>query len=123
MGKQQSVTDIAKSELPSVVASYLDERRAKGIKVYGCELTTHNGRSALLDALEEAADLVCYLTQEALETKTETIDLEVARSLLISIHCRYSETRGELEGKGQTQVQRKTGSREKPHKRVPRRRG
>lgn len=50
-----SVTDLAKA--------LLDERRRAGVAIYGHELSTHNGRSSLTDAIEEVADLLCYLVQ------------------------------------------------------------
>lgn len=51
----KSVTNMVKADL--------DARREEGIKTYGGELTTHNGRNALMDAYQEALDLACYLRQ------------------------------------------------------------
>lgn len=45
----------------------LEERVALGEERYGRRLTTQNGRDALLDAWEEAVDLVMYLTQMLME--------------------------------------------------------
>lgn len=38
-----------------------------GEKKYGTRLQTHNGRDALMDAYQEALDLVMYLRQAILE--------------------------------------------------------
>ena len=43
------------------------ERKAFGLKKYGTELQAHNGRDALVDAYQEALDLVVYLRQEIAE--------------------------------------------------------
>jgi hypothetical protein len=42
-------------------------RAAFGKAKYGTELMTHNGRDALVDAYQEALDLVMYLKQEIME--------------------------------------------------------
>lgn len=55
----ESVTD--------AVIGLLNERRVKGMWRYGRELRTGNGRDALWDALEEAADLTLYLMQAIME--------------------------------------------------------
>jgi hypothetical protein len=47
----------------------LAERVETGRERYGVPLTTHNGRSSLRDAWEEAADLLFYLTQALMEEK------------------------------------------------------
>lgn len=38
-------------------------REQEGIRRYGTSLMAYNGRAAILDAYEEAMDLVCYLRQ------------------------------------------------------------
>jgi hypothetical protein len=45
----------------------LEGRVAVGNDRYGVPLTTHNGRDALMDAWEEAADLLFYLSQALME--------------------------------------------------------
>lgn len=47
------------------------ERAEFGKKHYGTYLRTNNGRSALLDAYEEALDLVNYLKQLLMEENNE----------------------------------------------------
>ncbi len=47
-------------------------RRQHGITKYGTELLTHNGRDALVDAYQEALDLVVYLKQELMERDAKT---------------------------------------------------
>ena len=44
------------------------ERHAFGMAKYGCGLRAFNGRNALIDALQEALDLVVYLEQARMET-------------------------------------------------------
>lgn len=56
---QQNVSEAVKRDL--------DERIALGIKRYGKPLQTFNGRDALLDAYQEALDLVHYLKQAIME--------------------------------------------------------
>lgn len=42
-------------------------RQQMGFTKYGTILRTHNGRSALWDAYQEALDLACYLRQALME--------------------------------------------------------
>lgn len=49
------------------VFKVLKSRRVQGIKTYGRELETDNGRDPLWDAFEEAIDLVLYLGQELMQ--------------------------------------------------------
>lgn len=52
------------NNLPSVhdlVCDLMQERKAHGTRKYGTPLQPANGRSFLLDAVEEAADLLAYL--------------------------------------------------------------
>lgn len=49
------------------VTDDLMERAKFGCKKYGTLLKTDNGRDALLDAYEEAMDLVMYLKQAIME--------------------------------------------------------
>jgi hypothetical protein len=46
-----------------LVLSDIAERRQSGVEHYGTELVTNNGRNALIDAYQEALDLVVYLRQ------------------------------------------------------------
>jgi hypothetical protein len=61
---------------PAVIARYADrhafalaarERHEFGVAKYGIALRANNGRSAKIDALQEALDLVVYLEQMAQE--------------------------------------------------------
>lgn len=47
----------------NLVLEDIAERRQAGIEHYGTELVTNNGRNALIDAYQEALDLVVYLRQ------------------------------------------------------------
>lgn len=52
--------------VPQVIAD-LHDRMELGRRRYGVALQPWNGRSALLDAYEESADLIIYLKQELIE--------------------------------------------------------
>jgi hypothetical protein len=55
-------------DVATLVYSDIEARVQRGERQYGERLTTHNGRDALLDAYQEALDLVLYLRQ-ALEER------------------------------------------------------
>ena len=55
--------------LPHVIKD-LEARAVAGKEKYGTVLETHNGRNALMDAYQEALDLVMYLKQALLEQDT-----------------------------------------------------
>lgn len=50
-------------EVTPLVLADLAARRAMGIQKYGTPLMAHNGRDTLMDAYQEALDLVLYLRQ------------------------------------------------------------
>lgn len=50
-------------EVTPLVIADLEARSLMGIQKYGTPLMTANGRDALLDAFQEALDLVVYLRQ------------------------------------------------------------
>ena len=50
-----------------LVTEQIQRRIDKGMETYGTPLKPFNGRDALQDALEEAIDLVFYLTQAIYE--------------------------------------------------------
>lgn len=54
-------------EVLPVAVQFLIDRQAKSLPKYGTVLRAHNGRSALRDAKEEAADEYMYLTQLEME--------------------------------------------------------
>jgi len=56
-------------KIAPLVIKDMKERVKMGKKKYGVFLTTHNGRSALQDAYEEALDLAMYLKQKIEEDK------------------------------------------------------
>ena len=53
------------------VLADIRERAEAGKLKYGCYLQTHNGRDALMDAYQEAIDLVMYLRQVILEREND----------------------------------------------------
>lgn len=74
----QTIKLLAKADVSDVVPLVREDLRARrdaGRKKYGTELHTFNGRDALLDAYQEACDLVVYFVQyreEMLELEGET---------------------------------------------------
>ena len=50
-----------------LVLADMQERDAMGLRKHGVRLQPHNGRDALVDAYQEALDLVVYLRQAILE--------------------------------------------------------
>jgi len=50
-------------DIQSLVMEDIAARRREGIRKYGTPLQAWNDRDAIVDAYEEALDLVCYLRQ------------------------------------------------------------
>ena len=63
----QPVPRPGKQKVADFVLADIQERVDMGYKKYGTYLQTHNGRSPLWDAYQEAIDLVMYLRQAILE--------------------------------------------------------
>jgi len=55
----------------SLVVRDMAERDLSGLKKYGTRLQPHNGRDPLIDAYQEALDLVVYLRQAIYERTGE----------------------------------------------------
>lgn len=67
--------DPEKNNLPCVqdmVIADIDARKQVGIERYGTVLQPFNGRSALMDAYQEALDLAIYLRQLLYEEEHES---------------------------------------------------
>ena len=77
-----------KVEAVSCVLEDLALRRHAGIKKYGTELTTFNGRDALVDAYQEALDLLVYSQQAATESEDPAIEEMVRRTSLVALDIR-----------------------------------
>lgn len=76
------------SDYPAVVESVravIEDRYNRGIDTYGTPLQPHNGRDALRDAQEEAADLLFYLTQAIMERDAQPAELSDAKMDLIDL--------------------------------------
>jgi len=56
-----------KANILELVQKDLQARSDMGSKKYGTPLFSHNGRDALMDAYQEALDLVMYLRQTITE--------------------------------------------------------
>ena len=65
--KHEPAPSAGREVVLDAVISDLQERAEFGLKKYGTKLMTHNGRDALVDALQEAYDLSMYLKQALLE--------------------------------------------------------
>lgn len=83
------------------VIELLRRRDALGRAKYGTPLRVHNGRSAALDSLQEAADLLMYTTQGWLERPRQRsawrrLQAHATRSILEALELR----KGELEEEG-----------------------
>ena len=50
---------------------------------YGCGLRAFNGRNALIDALQEALDLVVYLEQARVEARGTMVRLTAMQDLAV----------------------------------------
>ena len=68
---KEDILSIAPSE--NDVTDDLNKRIEKGIRKYGEPLKTFNGRNALVDAYQEALDLLVYLKQLILETENDDV--------------------------------------------------
>ena len=66
---------------PLVIAD-MEARDRVGREKYGTPLQTNNGRDALVDAYQEALDLVVYLRQE-LEERKKALHSQDPRALLL----------------------------------------
>jgi hypothetical protein len=58
---------VAGPDIVDLVQTDLGDRKRLGAERYGTPLRAHNGRDALVDAYEEALDLVIYLRQAIAE--------------------------------------------------------
>jgi hypothetical protein len=65
--RDQPLPTPGKQNVQQALIAALGERMEYGVRKYGTPLQTHNGRDALVDAWEEALDLLTYLTQMRLE--------------------------------------------------------
>lgn len=63
----QPMPEKGKALVLDYVMKDLQDRAKEGKKKYGTFLETNNGRDALMDAYQEALDLVMYLRQVILE--------------------------------------------------------
>lgn len=63
LGQQPPPTPNSLVDVQTLVMQDVAQRRVHGIQTYGVPLQPFNGRDALVDAYEEALDLVMYLRQ------------------------------------------------------------
>ena len=67
-------TEFSQEVWPKEIYADMLDRARVGQKKYGTRLMTHNGRDALMDAYQEALDLVMYLKQALMEREEEPND-------------------------------------------------
>jgi hypothetical protein len=72
--RSQQDPNEGKESVTNQVIIDLEMRRKLGIKKYGTELKTFNGRNPLIDAYQEALDLCCYLKQKLMEQEQSISD-------------------------------------------------
>ena len=72
----------------NAVIADIEARKAIGLKKYGTLLQAFNGRDALVDAYQEALDLMQYLRQAVEEGQTELADSFEA-ALDMALDLRY----------------------------------
>jgi len=78
-------------EVGELVLSDMRDRIALGQERYGSKLKTFNGRDALVDAYQEAIDLVMYLRQEIEERNSaQEAVLAVIEIVNVSLHYTVS---------------------------------
>lgn len=76
--RSESVTDAA--------IKLLQDRRKIGLKTYGSELLTFNGRDALKDFRDEIADGYVYMTQKVMELEVYEEKLRQFEATLKKLH-------------------------------------
>lgn len=85
-GPGVNVLESLKARVPADIYAQLEERVQLGIKKYGMNLQTNNGRDALLDCLQESLDGIMYAQQANLEGKDSglLIDLFIRLTRIIN---------------------------------------
>lgn len=66
-GQHEPAPQPGKQNVADLVMADIQDRVEAGLQKYGTKLQTHNGRDALMDAYQEAIDLVMYLRQAMAE--------------------------------------------------------
>jgi hypothetical protein len=81
--QEQPAPVSGKGDIWKLVFADMEARREQGIERYGVPLQIHNGRDALMDAYQEALDLVVYLRQ-AIEERAFCFPL---RTIIVCPKC------------------------------------
>lgn len=66
-GQHEPAPKPGRQDVADLVMADIQARVEAGLQKYGTKLQTHNGRDALMDAYQEAIDLVMYLRQAMAE--------------------------------------------------------
>lgn len=67
------------------VIDFITGRHFFGVEKYGTGLTTHNGRDANLDAIQELGDCLQYLYQIKLEGKSVSRETRILLQTLVEL--------------------------------------
>lgn len=78
-------------QLAQQIIDDLQARLELGVKKYGVRLQTNNGRNALLDAYQEALDLIMYLRQRIAETENVAFSHAERSKLMMSYMSAISQ--------------------------------
>ena len=77
------------------IQAAINHQVSTGLKTYGTELHTFNGRDAGADAISELADLTCYITQLRMENEWLRARLRWLEDLVETMnqhHCTTTST-------------------------------
>lgn len=84
--------------LQDTIIKCFEERALIGIEKYKTPLQTNNGHDPLVDAFQEALDMVMYLTQEAIEEgytsySLQNMAIEVLMAIATKLEAKYGTDR------------------------------
>jgi hypothetical protein len=74
--------------LKQLVIADMNERDEMGARKYGTQHQHDNGRDHLIDAYQEALDLVCYLRAEIERRRVPTVPAPITSKSVACVLCR-----------------------------------
>lgn len=100
--KAQPAPRVGRESVTDAIVQDLLSRREHGKVKYGTELMTHNGRDAMVDAYQEALDLVMYFKQTLMErdAKAELPFIPARGSVAVGETLRWVNSDIALSGRG-----------------------
>lgn len=78
-----------------ILGDDLEARARMGAEQYGMRLHCRNGRDALVDAYQEALDLVMYMRQAMMERRVSTWHCTLAELVAVAIRDQVAREHGE----------------------------